>query len=70
MKASKPVYINTSEGSKQHRIKVQFIPARVFDNEDLLRNNPNYLSNLLKMSEEDRRIFIHGDFNDFYKNIS
>jgi hypothetical protein len=63
MKASAPVNVYILEESKTHKRKIQFIPARIFDNEDLLRNNPSYLANLLSMNEEDRRKFIDGDYN-------
>jgi len=42
-----------------------FIPATVFDNQALLRNDPNYLGNLAMMSEADMRALLYGDWNSF-----
>lgn len=42
-----------------------FIPATVFDNKELLKNNPNYLANLALLSEKDRNALLYGDWDSF-----
>jgi hypothetical protein len=37
----------------------------VFDNEDLLRNNPNYLAQLLAQPQERRKAYLEGDWDVF-----
>lgn len=42
-----------------------FIPARVFDNEILLRANPQYLKDLEDLPEVQRKAYLLGDWNAF-----
>ena len=53
------------EAENKQRLSRQYIPARVFDNEDLLRKNPLYLAQLLAMEPEKRRAYIEGDWDIF-----
>jgi len=43
----------------------KFIPARVFDNKDLLSKNPEYLQALLSLPESRRKGLLEGDWNVF-----
>jgi hypothetical protein len=43
----------------------QYIPARVFDNEDGLRLNPTYLMQLLALPTERRKAYLDGDWGVF-----
>ena len=44
----------------------KFIPARVFDNEDLLRRNPKYVQKLMRLPEYRRRALLEGAW-DIYE---
>lgn len=58
-----PVQWFTNEvGQKLSRV---FIPAKVFDNEDLLINNPNYLGQLLQLPPYRRKAYLDGDWDIF-----
>jgi len=59
-----PAFVHTdaTTGRKLTRL---FIPARVFDNEDLLRNNPDYIASLLQLPEHRRRQYVEGDWEVF-----
>lgn len=43
----------------------RFIPSRVFDNVDMLRRNPQYVTNLLQLPERMRRALLEGDWDAF-----
>jgi hypothetical protein len=63
MKAGKSYeYKDTVTDRKLSR---KFIPARVFDNEDLLRMNPNYLTQLLNLPGEKKKAYLEGDWSVF-----
>lgn len=51
------------------RIKIPkkriFIPASVFDNQALLRNDPNYLASLAMMGEADKKALLYGSWDSF-----
>lgn len=42
-----------------------FIPSSVFDNQELLKNDPNYLANLAMMPEAQKRALLYGDWDTF-----
>ena len=42
-----------------------FIPASVFDNGELLKNDPNYLANLAMLPEAKRNALLYGDWDSF-----
>ena len=46
----------------RHRV---FVPATVFDNEALLKNDPNYLASLAMLPENDKNALLYGDWNSF-----
>lgn len=43
----------------------RFIPSRVFDNIDMLKRNPEYVTNLLVLPERMRRALLEGDWDAF-----
>ncbi len=49
---------------KMERKRV-FIPSSVFDNEALLRNDPNYLGNLASMPEAKKKALLYGDWDSY-----
>ena len=42
-----------------------FVPATVFDNQELLKNDPNYLANLAMMPEAERDALLYGSWDSF-----
>ena len=42
-----------------------FVPSTVFDNQELLRNDPNYLANLSMLPEKERNALLYGDWDSF-----
>ena len=42
-----------------------FIPAKVYDNQILLNNDPNYVANLSMLPEAERRALLEGDWDSF-----
>lgn len=42
-----------------------FVPSTVFDNKQLLRNDPNYLANLSMLPEKERNALLYGDWDSF-----
>ena len=42
-----------------------FIPASVFDNKILLKNDPNYLANLAMMNEHEKQALLYGSWDSF-----
>jgi hypothetical protein len=42
-----------------------FVPATVFDNQELLRNDPSYLAKLAMMPEAEKNALLYGDWNSF-----
>lgn len=42
-----------------------FIPSKVYDNPDLIRNNPDYVASLAMMPEAERRALLDGDWDSF-----
>ncbi|MCB7064129.1 phage terminase large subunit [Enterocloster citroniae] len=42
-----------------------FIPSSLFDNADLMRNNPHYLASLAMLPEAQRNALLYGDWNSF-----
>ncbi|MBE6760811.1 MAG: Terminase-like family protein [Ruminococcaceae bacterium] len=46
----------------RHRI---FVPSTVFDNEILLKNNPEYLASLAMLPEAEKKALLYGDWDSF-----
>ena len=42
-----------------------FVPSTVFDNQELLNNDPNYLANLAMMPEAERNALLYGSWDSF-----
>jgi hypothetical protein len=42
-----------------------FVPSTVFDNEELLRNNPQYLASLAMLPEDERNALLYGSWDSF-----
>lgn len=42
-----------------------FIPAKVYDNEVLMKNDPNYVKRLENLPEKERKAFLDGDWDIF-----
>ena len=42
-----------------------FVPSSVFDNEVLMKNDPNYLANLGMLPEAQKKALLYGDWNSF-----
>lgn len=42
-----------------------FVPSTVFDNQQLLNNDPNYLANLSMLPEKERNALLYGDWDSF-----
>ncbi|NOS85768.1 MAG: hypothetical protein HOP31_11555 [Ignavibacteria bacterium] len=63
VKASDSVIVKKIIEGKEVRVRRQYIPARLFDNEEMLKNNPDYLSNLLNLPEEKRKMLLDGDWS-------
>ena len=59
MKSNKTYYTRNEAGRSLGR---KFIPARVFDNVDLLKNNPQYVSQLLTLPEKKRKALLEGNW--------
>lgn len=47
------------------RRKRIYIPAKVFDNKILLRNDPNYIANLAMLPEAERNALLYGSWDSF-----
>lgn len=59
-----PVQMPDGHTEMQRRSRI-FIPSTVFDNEILLRNDPEYLQNLSALPEAERRALLYGDWDSF-----
>ena len=46
----------------RHRV---FVPSTVFDNEILLKNNPEYLASLAMLPEAEKKALLYGDWDSF-----
>lgn len=49
---------------KQYRTRI-FIPSSVFDNQELLKNDPEYLGNLAMLPKAERDALLYGDWDSF-----
>lgn len=57
--------IMTPEGKKTVRRSRRFVPSTVFDNQELLKNDPSYLANLAMMPEAQRNALLYGSWDSF-----
>lgn len=61
---SYPILFPDGHTEVRRRSRV-FIPSTVFDNEILLRNDPEYLTRLASLPEADRKALLYGDWDSF-----
>lgn len=57
--------ITTPEGIKKMKRKRLFVPATVFDNAELLKNDPNYVSSLAMLPGADKEALLYGSWDSF-----
>lgn len=62
-------YETTVTDNKGNRISLTreriFIPSSVWDNKELLKNDPNYLANLAMLPDAKKKALLYGDWNSF-----
>ncbi len=60
------VKIKFPDGREEIRKKSRiFVPAKVFDNPQMLRNDPEYITRLAALPEAERNALLYGDWNSF-----
>ena len=60
------VKVRFPDGREEERRKSRiFVPSTVFDNEILLRNDPDYLTRLASLPDAERAALLYGDWNGF-----
>ena len=60
------VKVRQPDGSTMELARTRvFVPATVFDNEELMRNDPSYVATLSLMSEAERNALLYGDWDSF-----
>ena len=60
------VHIVFPDGHTEERYKSRvFVPSSVFDNEALMRNDPDYLTRLASMPEAEKKALLYGDWDSF-----
>lgn len=60
------VKIRYPDGKEETRWKSRiFVPSTVFDNKILLQNDPEYLTRLASMPEQERNALLYGDWDTF-----
>lgn len=64
IKSIMPVTLPDGSTKKMERTRM-FIPAKVFDNQKLLDNDPGYLANLAMMPEAERQANLYGSWDSF-----
>lgn len=54
------------DGHKERRMRSRvFVPSSVFDNQELLANDPDYLTRLSALPEAERKALLYGDWDSF-----
>lgn len=57
------------QGPQGEKIKIErdrvFVPATVFDNKELLKNDPTYIATLGMMPEAEKKALLYGDWDSF-----
>ncbi len=60
------VKVRFPDGHEEPRRKSRiFVPSSVFDNPALLKNDPDYLTNLAGLPEAERKALLYGDWDSF-----
>lgn len=58
--------IELPQGQKKEVVRTRiFIPSNVWDNKELLKNDPNYLANLALLPDAEKQALLYGDWNSF-----
>jgi len=68
MKYELQVVDNHGEVIKIMRDRI-FIPATVFDNQVLLKNDPTYIASLAMLPEAERKALLYGDWDSFHGQV-
>ena len=61
----KRLFIDREYEGKENPDDYTFIPAKVYDNEILMKNNPEYVQTLEQLPEDLRRAHLDGDWNSY-----
>jgi len=61
------VFVGTDKYGKDRYDTRCFIPARIYDNNFIMDNNPDYINNLLQLPEKERKALLDGDW-DIYED--
>ena len=61
----KRLFIDKEYEGKENPDDYTFIPAKVYDNEILMKNNPEYVQTLEQLPEDLRRAHLDGDWNSY-----
>ena len=59
------VVVQGRDGPRRMRRTRIFVPSTVFDNQELLRNAPEYLANLAMLPENERMALLYGSWDSF-----
>lgn len=60
------VEIAFPDGHKEKRKKSRiFVPSTIFDNEILMRNDPEYITRLAQLPDAEKRALLYGDWDSF-----
>jgi phage terminase large subunit len=59
----KRLFVDKNYRGSENKADYNFIPARIYDNPQLMQNNPEYLDNLKALPDELRRAHLDGDWN-------
>ncbi len=61
-----PCTVQAPDGTQTTEVRSRiFIPSTVFDNKELLKNDPDYLLNLASLPEAERKALLYGDWDSF-----
>jgi len=61
----KRLFIDRDYRNKEREENYDFIPSTVYDNEYLMKNNPEYVENLENLPEMRKRAMLYGDWDAF-----
>lgn len=60
------VNVTMPDGSVKELVRTRkFVPSSVFDNAELMKNDPNYIANLASLPEAKRKALLYGDWDSF-----
>lgn len=57
--------VDTPAGKRSYRRNRIFVPATVFDNQELLKNSPGYIANLAMLPTAERNALLYGSWDSF-----